>query len=65
MVKPADVTRILLVRHCEAQGNVKRVFQGHTDAPISENGKKQLDLLALRLRNETIDAIYSSPLQKD
>lgn len=64
MVKPADVTRILLVRHCEAQGNVKRVFQGHTDAPISENGKKQLDLLALRLRNETIDAIYSSPLQR-
>ncbi len=64
MVKPEGVTRILLVRHCEAQGNVKRVFQGHTDAPISENGKKQLDLLALRLRNETIDAIYSSPLQR-
>lgn len=57
-------TRILLVRHCEAEGNVKRLFQGHTDAPVSENGRKQLDLLAVRLRNQRIDALYSSPLQR-
>ena len=56
------MTRIILIRHCEAEGNIKRVFQGHTDADISENGRKQLDLLRLRCRNIQIDAIYSSPL---
>ena len=30
------MTRIILIRHCEAEGNIKRVFQGHTDADISE-----------------------------
>lgn len=64
MVTPDKGTRILLVRHCEAEGNVKRIFQGHTDAPISANGGKQLDLLSLRLRNQRIDALYSSPLKR-
>ena len=58
------MTRIILVRHCEAEGNFKRVFQGHTDSDISENGKKQLALLSLRCRNMKIDAIYSSPLKR-
>ena len=58
------MTRIILIRHCEAEGNIKRVFQGHTDADISENGRKQLDLLRLRCRNMQIDAIYSSPLKR-
>lgn len=56
------MTRVILIRHCEAEGNRKRIFQGHTDAPISENGKVQLDLLSVRLRNTKIDVLYSSPL---
>ena len=39
------VTKVTVIRHCEAEGNSKRVFQGHTNAAISENGQKQLDLL--------------------
>lgn len=58
------MTRVILIRHCEAEGNVKRIFQGHTDAEVSENGLKQLDLLALRLRNTKIDVLYSSPLKR-
>ncbi len=38
------MTRIILVRHCEAAGNLNRRFQGHTDAEVTENGKKQLEL---------------------
>ena len=49
------MTRIILVRHCEAAGNLNRRFQGHTDAEVTENGKKQLELLALRMRNVKID----------
>lgn len=56
------MTRVILIRHCEAEGNVKKIFQGHTDAPITENGRRQLELLALRLRNTPIDVLYSSPL---
>ncbi|HIS70302.1 MAG TPA: histidine phosphatase family protein [Candidatus Gallacutalibacter stercoravium] len=57
-------TRIVLIRHCEAEGNKNRVFQGHTDAQVSENGKKQLELLALRCRNMPFEALYSSPLRR-
>ncbi|WP_101697246.1 histidine phosphatase family protein [Clostridium minihomine] len=58
------MTRVILIRHCEAEGNVKRIFQGHTDAEVSENGLRQLDLLSLRLRNTKIDVLYSSPLKR-
>jgi len=58
------MTRIILVRHCEAQGNTDGVFQGHTDCEISGNGATQLELLGLRCRNMPIDAIYSSPLKR-
>lgn len=58
------MTRILLVRHCEAFGNTQSVFQGHTDCEISGNGETQLELLGLRCRNMPIDAIYSSPLKR-
>lgn len=58
------MTKIILVRHAEAQGNANRTFQGRMDAPISEKGKKQLDLLAIRCRNMKRSAIYTSPLRR-
>lgn len=58
------MTRIILVRHAEAEGNAKRLFQGHSDAAVSEKGHKQLDLLALRCRNMDCTAIYTSPLRR-
>lgn len=56
------VTKLLVVRHCEAQGNLHRVFQGHRNGDVTENGQAQLELLSLRLRNTSIDAMYASPL---
>jgi broad specificity phosphatase PhoE len=58
------MTRVYLVRHCEAEGNHKRIFQGHTDADVSEMGKRQLSCLAERFRGIPLDAIYSSPLRR-
>lgn len=55
-------TRVYIIRHCEARGNVDRIFQGHTDADISENGQKQLERLHERFLSVSYDAIYSSPL---
>lgn len=45
-------------------GNLQNIFQGQSDADVSETGEKQLALLSLRFRNIHIDAIYSSPLQR-
>lgn len=56
------MTYIYLIRHCEAMGNLKRVFQGSTDCDISETGAKQLEYLKERFKNIQLDAVYSSPL---
>ena len=58
------MTSIYLVRHCQAQGNVNRVFQGRIDSEISEEGQHQLDRLAERFREISLDAIYTSPLRR-
>ncbi|HEX2938296.1 MAG TPA: histidine phosphatase family protein [Ruminiclostridium sp.] len=58
------MTRLYLVRHAEAQGNIMRYFHGITDADISENGALQLEQLKERFRNIDIDTVYSSPLKR-
>lgn len=58
------MTRLYIVRHCEAEGNILRYFQGHTDGQVSEKGKEQCDLLAERFRDIPIEAVYSSPLSR-
>lgn len=58
------MTKLILVRHCEAEGNTRGILQGRTDCDISGNSKVQLELVSLRLRNEPFAAIYSSPLKR-
>jgi broad specificity phosphatase PhoE len=59
-----ELTRLIFVRHCEAEGNTNGVLQGRTDSDISGNGAAQLELVSMRLRNEPFAAIYSSPLRR-
>ena len=54
------MTRFYVIRHCEAVGNKEKIFQGTYDGEVSELGIKQLDYLSLRMRNESIDLIFSS-----
>ncbi|MBE6781284.1 MAG: histidine phosphatase family protein [Ruminococcaceae bacterium] len=56
------MVKIYLVRHCEAEGNIRKIFQGSTDCDISANGTKQLEFLKKRFENIHIDRAYSSPL---
>lgn len=58
------LTKILLVRHAEAEGNVKRIFQGWTNSNLTERGIKQARRLAERLKDEEVDVIYSSDLKR-
>ena len=53
---------VYFVRHCAAQGNVDGKFQGRIDCDITDLGRKQLDLLAVRLRNVPFAAVHTSPL---
>lgn len=55
-------TKLYLIRHCEALGNARRLFQGTTDLDISELGAKQLQCLSQRFKSIDIDKVYSSPL---
>ncbi len=58
------MTRIVLIRHGETDLNREKVFRGHLDAPLNENGILQADRLAVRLEGLKIDSIYSSPLSR-
>lgn len=52
---------LYIIRHGESQGNIGLDME---DPKLTELGKKQADLLALRLRNIKFDAILSSPLER-
>ncbi len=56
------MTRIYLVRHCEALGNAMRIFQGSTDLDVSELGAKQLPYLTKYFEKTELSSVYSSPL---
>ncbi len=58
------VTKVYLVRHCQSEGNGVGLFHGRFDSPVSETGRRQLELLSLRFRNTVFDRIYSSPLMR-
>ncbi len=56
------MTRLILVRHGQSMGNLKRRFLGHTDLPLTEHGHAQAAAVARYLEDEHIDAVYSSDL---
>ena len=58
------VTRIIAIRHGETAWNVDTRIQGHLDIPLNDIGEWQARQAAGALANESIDAIYSSDLQR-
>lgn len=57
------MTRIIMVRHGQSLANAERRFAGHSDFDLSELGHEQAKRVAqYLLKNEKIDAIYSSDL---
>jgi len=56
------LTKIFLIRHAEAEGNIYRRANGHYNGLITFRGYKQIELLRKRFEGEQIDAIYSSDL---
>ncbi|MBN1376988.1 histidine phosphatase family protein [Candidatus Woesearchaeota archaeon] len=56
--------KLILVRHGETEGNVRGIMQGHLPGKLTKKGIEQAKKLALRLKDEKINAIYSSDLKR-
>jgi broad specificity phosphatase PhoE len=56
--------QLTLVRHGITSWNVTGQFQGHTDTPLSDEGRAQAQALAKHLKKAKVDLIYSSPLSR-
>ena len=56
------MTKIYLVRHAEAEGNLFRLVQGHFNGIITKRGYDQIMALRRRFEGVQIDAVYSSDL---
>ena len=59
------MTTVLLIRHGQSVTNVRQVFTGHYDVPLSPLGQEQARRTAAYLqKNFRIDAIYASDLMR-
>jgi len=58
------MTRVYVVRHGQTAWNLEEVFRGRMDIPLDETGKKEVHLAGEALKDETLHAIYSSPLSR-
>ena len=60
----ASPRTLYLVRHGETEWNRIGRWQGATDIPLSDLGRAQARLLAARLRDRRIAAVYASQLSR-
>ena len=58
------MTKIYLIRHAEAEGNLYRIAQGQHESLITDRGFRQIDALRRRFDGVEIDAVYSSDLYR-
>jgi probable phosphoglycerate mutase len=60
----SEITRIILVRHGQSEGNAENRFGGHLHIGLSPLGKLEAEATAKALADENISAIYSSDLKR-
>lgn len=60
----AQPTEVLIIRHGQTDWNATKRLQGHSDIPLNEKGIEQALALADTLREEKLEAIFSSDLQR-
>ena len=58
------MSKVYVVRHGQTAWNVGEIFRGRADIPLDETGKQEVHLAGEALKDETIHAVYSSPLSR-
>ena len=58
------ITRIILIRHGQSEGNAENRFGGHLPVGLSPLGQLEAEATAKALADEEISAIYSSDLAR-
>lgn len=58
------MTRIYLIRHAEAEGNLYRIAQGQHNSILTDRGWRQVRALERRFSDIHIDKVYSSDLYR-
>ena len=58
------MTEIIIIRHGETEWNKTGRFQGHSDVPLSAEGRTQAETLGKNLIVDHVDAIYASDLTR-
>ena len=56
------MTKLYLIRHAEAEGNLYRIAHGQYNSILTDRGMEQVEALRRRFADEQIDAVYSSDL---
>jgi len=56
--------RVYFIRHGETEWNALMKFQGQTDVPLSDRGRRQAELLGKRLAGEKFKGFYASDLKR-
>ncbi len=56
------MTKLFLIRHAEAEGNVFRRLHGQYNSTVTPNGMRQIEALRRRFESIPIDAVYASDL---
>jgi broad specificity phosphatase PhoE len=56
--------RLYFLRHGQTVNYQKYIFNGWTDVDLTDEGRQQLDHAVLALKDQRIDAVYSSDLKR-
>ena len=56
------MTKLYLIRHAEAEGNIYRRMHGQYNSRVTQNGLRQIEALRRRFEGVKVDAVYSSDL---
>lgn len=55
---------IYLIRHGQTEANLNKIYQGNADVPLNETGRDQAKVVAWRLKEYPLEALYSSHLER-
>ena len=56
--------KIYLIRHGQSEGNVRNLWYGITDLPLTDLGRAQAAQVGEKLRDVPLAAAYISPLSR-